>query len=104
MFLEIKTILNDTIKTSNFQSKWVDDVWEENCSHAVNLNSVKDLYDINGHTFIVWDTNNESNTWRFYQFDDKPLECECGIFISSKVPLIKFQSFVYQINTYSLTL
>ena len=43
MFLEIKTILNDTTKTGKFWSKWVDDVWEENYSHAVNLNSVKDL-------------------------------------------------------------
>ena len=62
MFLSIKTILNDAMKTGNFWSKWVDDIWEENCSHAVNLNSVKDLYDMNDHTFIVWDANNKSNT------------------------------------------
>ena len=53
MFLEIKTILNDATKTSNFWSNWVDDIWEENCSHTVNLNYVKDLYDMNDHTFIV---------------------------------------------------
>ena len=93
--LEIKTILNDAIKTGNFWSKWVDDIWEENCSHAVNLNSVEDLYDLNDHTFIVWDTNNKSNTWRIYYFDDKPPEYECGIFISSKIRLIKFLIIFY---------
>ena len=94
MFLEIITILNDVTKTGNFWSKWVDNVWEENCSHAINLNSVKDLYDMNDHTFIVWDTSDKSYTWRVYYFDDKPSEYECGIFISSKVSLIKLQSFV----------
>ena len=93
MSLEIKTILNDAITTGNFWSKWVDDLWEGNCSHVVNLKYVKDLYDMNDHTFIVWDANNKSNTWRVYYFDDKPPECECEIFISSKVRLIKFQSF-----------
>ena len=93
MFLEIKTILNDAIKTGNFWFKWVDDVWEKNCSHAVNLNYVKDLYNMNDHKFIVWDVNNKSNTWRVYCFDDKLPECECGVFIYSKVRLIKFQSF-----------
>ena len=72
IFLEIKTILNDATKTDIFWSKWVDDIWEENYSHTVNLNSVKDLYDTINHTFIVWDANNNSNTWRFYYFDDKP--------------------------------
>ena len=48
---------------------------------------------MNDHTFIVWDANNKSNTWRVYYFDDKPPEYECGIFLSSKVSLIKFQSF-----------
>ena len=102
MFLEIKTILNNAINTGNFWSKWVENVWDENCSHAVNLNSVKDLYDMNDHTYIVWDANNISNTWRVYYFDDKPPECECGIFLSSKVSLIKFQSFVI-FNIYLLT-
>ena len=93
IFLEIKTILNDATKTGNFEPKGVDGVWEENCSCVVNLNPVKDLYDMNNHTFLVWDANNNSNTWRVYYFDDTPPECECGIFISSKVRLIKFQSF-----------
>ena len=62
MFLSIKTILNDAIKTGNFWSKWVDDIWEENCTHAVNLNSLKDLTDMNDHTFIVCDASNKSNT------------------------------------------
>ena len=90
MFLSIKTILNDAIKTGNFWSKWVDDIWEENCTHAVNLNSLKDLTDMNDHTFIVWDANNKSVTWKVIYFDDKPPECECGIFLSSKVSLITF--------------
>ena len=51
---------------------------KQNCSHTVNLNYVKDLYDMNDHTFIVWGANNNSNTWRVYYFDDKPQECECG--------------------------
>ena len=52
---------------------WVNDVWEENRSHAINLNSVKDSYDMNEHAFIVWDANNKSNTWKVYYFDTKPL-------------------------------
>ena len=72
MFLEIKTILNDVTKISNFWSKWVNDIGEENCSYAVNLNFVKDLYDMNNHISIVWDANNKSNTWRVYYFDNKP--------------------------------
>ena len=81
------------LQSGNFWSKWVDDVREENCSHAVNLNFVKDLYDMNDHTFIVWGTTNKSNTWRVYYFDDKPLEYECEIFIFSKVRLNKLQFF-----------
>ena len=53
-------------KTGKLLSKWVDDVWKENCSHAVNLNSVKDLYEMNEHTFIVWDVINKSHTWKVY--------------------------------------
>ena len=69
----------------------MDDVWEENCSHDVNINLVKDLYDMNEHTFIVWDTNNKSHTWKVYYFNNKPPEYECCIFISSKVRLNKLQ-------------
>ena len=71
MVLEIKNIL--------------DNIWAEIFFHAVNLNSIKDLFDINDHTFIVWDANNNSDTWKVYYFDDKPPECEFDIFISSKV-------------------
>ena len=53
MFLEIKTILNDVTKIGNFWSKWVNDIWEEKNYHAVNLNSVKKLYDMNEHSCIV---------------------------------------------------
>ena len=71
MVLEIKNIL--------------DNIWAEIVFHAVNLNSIKDLFDINDHTFIVWDANNNSDTWKVYYFDDKQPECEFDIFISSKV-------------------
>ena len=63
-FLEIIKILNDAEKTGKFWSKRVDNFWEENYSHAVHLNSVKDLYGMNEHTFIVWDANNKSHTWK----------------------------------------
>ena len=59
---------------------------------------------MNAHTFIVWDANNKPNTWRFYYVDDKPPECECGIFISTKIRLNKFNGFLYQMHIYSLTL
>ena len=104
IFLETKTILNDATKTGKFWSKWVDDVREKNYFHAVNLNSIKDLYDMNDHIFIVWDASNTSNTWRVISFDDKLPECECGIFISSKVSLNNLNCFLCQIYTYSLTL
>ena len=89
MILEIKKILNNAKNNCNFLSKWVDNVWEENCSHAVNLNYVKDLYDMHKYTFIVWDTSNKTHTWKVYYFDDKPPEYECGIIIYSKVRLNK---------------
>ena len=62
MFLENKKIMNDAEKNIKFWSKLVDDVCEENCSHAVNLNSVKDLYDMNEHPFIIWDANDKFHT------------------------------------------
>ena len=93
-FLEITGILNDAEKNGKFWSKWVDNVWDENCFHAVIFNSVKYLFDINEHPFIVWDANNKPDTWNVYYFDDKPPECECGIFISSKVRInIMFSLF-----------
>ena len=95
IFLEITGILNDAEKNGKFWSKWVDNVWDENCFHAVNLNSVKYLFDINEHIFIVWDANNKSDTWKVYYFDDKTPECECGIFISSKVRFNSFFSLFY---------
>ena len=62
-----------------------DNVWDEFFSHAVYLTSVKDVFDINELTFILWDTNNKSDTSKVYYFDDNPPEYEYGIFISSKV-------------------
>ena len=82
-------------KIVKFWSKWVDNAWDEICSHAVNLNSVKYLFDINEHIFIVWDANNKSDIWKVYYFDDKTPECECGIFISSKVRFNSFFSLFY---------
>ena len=63
MFIEIKHILNDEEKTSKLWFKLVKNVWDDNCYHVVNLNSVQELYDINGNIFIRWDGDNESNTW-----------------------------------------
>ena len=73
----------------------MDNIWDENCSHTVNLNSVKDLFVINEHTFILWDANNKSHTWKVYYFDDELPECECGIFISSKVRFNIIFSLIY---------
>ena len=69
--------LNDAekmVKFGKFWSKWVDNVWDEYYSHSVNLNSVKDFVDINEHTFVVWNTNNNSDTWKVYYIDDEPHE------------------------------
>ena len=52
----------------------MDNVWDENYSHSVNLNSVKDFVDINEHTFVVWNTNNNSDTLTVYYIDDEPHE------------------------------
>ena len=65
----------------------------KNCSHAVNQNFVKVLYDMNEHTFISLEASNKSHTWTVYYFDDTPPECEFGILISSKVCLNKLQFF-----------
>ena len=62
IFLEIRNDLNNTEKTGKFWSKWVENVWDDNCSHDVNVNSVKDLYDIIEHPFIVWDAINKFYT------------------------------------------
>ena len=62
MFLEIKDVLNDTEK-SKLCAKWMENVWDDFFSYAVSHNSVNYSFDINEHTFIVWDTNNKSDTW-----------------------------------------
>ena len=63
----------------------MENVWDDNCSHAINLNSFQDLYNINEYAFIVWVADNKSDTQKVYFFDDKLPEYECGIFISSQV-------------------
>ena len=77
---------------------------DDNCSHVVNLSSVLDLYDINENTFIVWNGNNKSDTWKVYYFDDNPSECECSIFLSSTVRFNIYYSFLklYFFSTYTL--
>ena len=94
IFLEIKNILNDAENTGKCWSKWVENIWDDNCSHALNLNYIQDLYDINENIFIDWDANNKSDTWKVYYFDDKPPEYECSIFISSKVRFNIYYSFL----------
>ena len=73
----------------------MDNVWDENCSHTVILNSVKVLFEINEHTFIVWDANNKLDTSKVYYLDDKPHEYKCGIFISLKVGFNIIFSFFF---------
>ena len=93
IFLEIKNVLKDAENNGKFWSKWVDNVWDENCLHAVNLNYVKGLIDINEYNFIVRGANNKCDTWKVYYFGDRPPECECGIFISSKIHFNMLNSF-----------
>ena len=62
------------LKHCNFYLKWVDNAWDENYSHAVNLNYVKDFFNINEHTFIVWDANNKFDMSKVYYFVDKSPE------------------------------
>ena len=84
-FFRDKKKISMMLKSGKFWSTWVDNVWDENCSHAVNLNYIRVLFDVNEHTFIVWYANNKSNTWKVNYFDDNPPKCECGIFVFSKV-------------------
>ena len=56
---------------------------------------------MNEHTFIVWDANNKSHTWKVYYFDDNPPEYEYGIFISSKVRLNKLLFSFYKTYLYT---
>ena len=60
---------------------------------------------MNEYTFIVCDASNKSHTWKVYCFDDKLPECECGIFISSKVRINKLQlCFITNIYLFRYTL
>ena len=85
MFIEIRSVINKAISTGRYWSKWIDKVWDENCCHAINLNFCVELTDINQNTFIIWDGHFKNETWKVTYHDDRPPECECGIFVSSKI-------------------
>ena len=85
IFIEICNVINKAISTCRYWSKWVDKVWDENCDHVINLNFSFELSDVNQNTFIIWDGHFKNETWKVTYHDDRPLECECGIFVSSKV-------------------
>ena len=59
------------------------------------------LIDINQNIFIIWDGNDNNETWKVYYYVDKPPEFECGVFISSKVC---FCFYVLTLHTYHKTL
>ena len=85
MFIEIRNVINKAISSSRYWSKWVDKVWDDNCEHAINLNFSFELTDLNKNTFIIWDIHFKKKTWKVTHHDDKPPECEWGIFVFSKL-------------------
>lgn len=66
--------INNVQNTGKYWSKWVDKVWEENCTHIVHLNSVMELTDTNQNNFIVKDGNNNTYTWKVYYVLNKYLD------------------------------
>ena len=82
IFIEIRNVINKVISTRRYWYKWVDKVQDENCEHAINLNFSSD---VNQNVFIMWDCRFKSETWKVTYNDDRPPECDCGIFVSSKV-------------------
>ena len=36
------------------------------------------VIDINQNIFIIWDDNDNNETWKVYYYVDKPPEFECG--------------------------
>ena len=40
----------------------MENVWDDNCVHAIDLNSFQDLYNINEYAFIVWVVDNMPDT------------------------------------------
>ena len=85
MFIEIRSIINKAISTERYWSKCVDKEWDGNCDHAINLNLCIELTDVNQNRFTIWDSHFNNETWKVPYHDDRPPECECGIFVSSKV-------------------
>ena len=53
MFIEIRNIINNTISTVRYWSKWVDKFWNDNCEHAINLKFRFELTNVNQNTFII---------------------------------------------------
>ena len=84
-FIEIRYVINDAVSFGRYWSKQVDEVCDENYEHAINLNVSFELIDVNQNKFIIWDGHSNNETWKIMYYDDKPPECECGIFFSSKV-------------------
>ena len=85
MFIEIRSVVNNTESPRGYWSKWVDKVWDENCEHAMNLNFCFVLTDFNQNTLIIWDGNLNNNTWKVVYYEDRAPKYECGIFVSSRV-------------------
>ena len=85
MFIEKRNDINTAIYSGIYWSKWVGKVWDENCKHAINLNFSFELTDVNKITLIIWDGYFKNETWKVTYHDDRPPECECEIFFSSKV-------------------
>ena len=51
-FIEIRNVINDTVSSGRYWSKWVDKVWDENCEYAINFNFSFELTDVNQNTLL----------------------------------------------------
>ena len=57
--------------------------YDEKCAHAIHLNYITELIDINKHTFITWEGNNNTDIGSLLVLGQTP-KCEFGLFLSSK--------------------
>ena len=85
VLIEIRNVINNAISTGRYWSKWVDKVWDENYDYVINLNFSVELTDVIQNIFIIWDGHFKNEIWKVTYHDDRPPECECGIFFYSKV-------------------
>ena len=72
--IEIRNVINDAESSGRYWSKWVDKVWDENCTHTMNLNfsfSFELTY-INQNVFVIWDGNSNDNKWKVMYYEDRP--------------------------------